>query len=188
MAGWLSDQRTELAAERILDAAEELFSRRDAAAVGMADVATAAGCSRATLYRYFENRDVLYTAFVHRETRRVFAELGRDVAGIVDPRRRLLTGIESALRSVRENPALASWFAATNRPIGGEMAERSEVIQALTETFLHSLGVPDVQPRARWLVRILVSLLTFPGRDVADERALLEDFVLPAVLRDHALQ
>ena len=28
------------------------------------EIASAAGCSRATLYRYFENRDVLLTAMI----------------------------------------------------------------------------------------------------------------------------
>jgi hypothetical protein len=62
------------------------------------------------------------------------------------------------------------------------MAARSEVIQALTEAYLSSLGVQDVERRARWVVRVMVSLLVFPGRDEADERAMLEQFVLPTVM------
>lgn len=185
MAGdWLSERRTEVAADRILDAAEELFTRQDAASVGMNEIARAAACSRATIYRYFENRDALYTAYVHRETHRVFRALGEQIAGIEDPRQRLIEGVVMALQSVRDSPALASWFASTHRPIGGEMAERSEVIKALTEGFLRSLGTaPDhVEPRARWLVRVMISLLVFPGRDGADERAMLEGFVVPTLV------
>jgi AcrR family transcriptional regulator len=149
----------------------------------MNEIARAAGCSRATLYRYFENRDVLYTAYVHRETHRIFRALGSRIADITDPRERLTEGVVTALRSVRESPALSSWFANTQRPIGGEMAERSDVIKGLTEAFLASLNVVDapVEPRARWLVRVMISLLTFPGRDDADERAMLEEFVVPMV-------
>jgi AcrR family transcriptional regulator len=180
-ADWLAERRTEVAADRILDAAEELFVRRDAATVGMNEIARAAGCSRATVYRYFENRDALYIAYVHRETYRVFSEMGKHIAGISDPRERLLEGVVASLRSVRESPALSSWFASTQRPIGGEMAERSEVIKALTEAFLGSLGIDDVEQRARWLVRVMISLLVFPGHDEADERAMLEEFVLPMV-------
>ena len=65
---WLSERRTEVAVDRILDAAEELFTRHDPGSVGMNEIAKAAGCSRATLYRYFENREVLRNAYVHRET------------------------------------------------------------------------------------------------------------------------
>lgn len=191
MAGdWLAERRVEVAADRILDAADALFARHDAATVGMNDIAKAAGCSRATVYRYYENRDALHTAYVHRETYRVFHEMGDRISGIADPRERLLEGVVASLRSVRESPALASWFASTQRPIGGEMAERSDVIQALVEGFLSSLGVDDAKRRARWLVRVMISLLVFPGRDVADERTTLEEFVLPVVLpaQSQALQ
>ena len=86
MAGdWLADRRTEVAADRILDAADELFTQQDAATVGMNEIARAAGCSRATLYRYFENRDALHTAYVHRETHRVFRELSERITGSADP-------------------------------------------------------------------------------------------------------
>ena len=73
MAGndWLAARRNEVAADRILDAAEELYTQRDQASIGMNEIARAAGCSRATLYRYFENREALQTAYVHRETHRL---------------------------------------------------------------------------------------------------------------------
>jgi len=64
--GWLDEPRHELARAQLLDAAAELFADRGVAAVGMADVARAAGCSRATLYRYYANRDELRAAFVGR--------------------------------------------------------------------------------------------------------------------------
>jgi len=185
MAGdWLADRRSEVAADRILDAAERLFTEHDAASVGMGDVAKAAGCSRATLYRYFENRDALHTAYVHREARRMFRELGGRIAGIDDPRERLVEGMLAALEGVRESPALSSWFVTSARPIGGDVAQRSEVIDALTASFLRSSGAPadDLDRRARWLVRTMTSLLAFPGRDAADERAMVEDFVAPVVL------
>ena len=189
MGDWLAERRTEAAAERILDAAAELFTRRDAATVGMNDIASTAGCSRATLYRYFENRDVLFTAYVHRETHRVFAEIGTQLADVDDPGRRVVLGALAALHKVRENPALASWFASTARPIGGEMAERSEVIAALAQAFLASMGDrTELELRARWLVRVLISLLQFPGRDDAEERLMLERFVAPHVVGVHAAE
>ena len=180
MAGdWLADRRGEVAADRILDAAETLFATHDAATVGMNEIARAAGCSRATLYRYFENRDALYTAYVHREAYRVFSGLGERLDATAAPAVRLVEGIIESLRLVRDSPALSSWFAPTQRPIGGEMAERSEVIRGLTEAYLRALGMTDVERLARWLVRVMISLLVFPGRDAADERTMLEEFVQP---------
>lgn len=186
MAGdWLAARRTEVAADRILDAAGELFTQKEAATVGMNEIASAAGCSRATLYRYFENREALYTAYVHRESYRLYREMTEQINALTDPRERLIEGMIASLRNVRESPALASWFATTQRPIGAEMAEESEVIKALTEAFVISLGPDDrelVAHRARWLVRVMTSLMLFPGHDEADERSMLEEFVVPIVL------
>jgi AcrR family transcriptional regulator len=182
---WLSERRTEVAADRILDAAEELFTRDDPASVGMNEIAKAAGCSRATLYRYFDNREALRTAYVHRETRRLSEAIKDRIEGIDDPRQRLVAGITTTLRLVRESPALTAWFAKTRPPIGGELADQSDVIAALAAAFVNSLGADHpatVESRARWLVRVITSLLMFPGRDVADEQAMVEEFVVPIVV------
>ncbi len=182
---WLSERRTEVAADRILDAAEELFTRHDPASIGMNEIAKAAGCSRATLYRYFDNRDALRTAYVHRETRRLSETIKDQIAAVEDPRQRLVAGITTTLRLVRESPALAGWFAITRPPIGGELAEQSDVIAALAAAFVNSLGTDHpatVESRGRWLVRVITSLLMFPGRDLADEQAMVEEFVVPIVV------
>ncbi|MCB1291539.1 TetR/AcrR family transcriptional regulator [Mycolicibacterium sp.] len=175
-------RRTQAACDRILDAAGELFAQRGVTEVLMSDIAAAAGCSRATLYRYFENREALHTAYVSREAREVNLQLAAVVGTVKDPGERLLDALTHALRLVRKNPALSAWFART--PIGADAAEESEVVQALTTGFLLSLepeDVPAAQRRARWLVRILTSLLIVPGRDADDERAMLREFVVPTI-------
>jgi AcrR family transcriptional regulator len=180
---WLAERRTEVAADRILDAAELLFTRQDPGSVGMNEIAKAAGCSRATLYRYFENREALRNAYVARETHRLSESI--DVDAILDPRERLITGILTTLRLVRESPALSAWFATTSGPLGAELAEQSDVITALAAAFVTSLGddhPANVAGRGRWLVRAITSLLIFPGRDEADERAMLTEFVAPVVV------
>ena len=83
---WLAARRTEVAADRILDAAGELFAQQEAATVGMHEIASAAGCSRATLYRYFENREALYTAYVHRESYRLYREMTEQINSVVETR------------------------------------------------------------------------------------------------------
>jgi AcrR family transcriptional regulator len=181
---WLASHRSEAAVDRILDAAEELYTLRDQASIGMNEIARAAGCSRATLYRYFENREALRTAYVHRETHRLGRAIKEEIDGIDDPRGRLIASITATLRMVRESPALSSWFAITRPPIGGELAGHSEVITALAAAFINSLGPEDpavVERRARWVVRVLTSLLMYPGQDDADEWAMIEEFVVPIV-------
>ena len=186
MPDWLGPQRAEAACDRIHEAAGVLFAHRGVESVGMMDIARAAGCSRATLYRYFENREALHAAYVHRHARAVNRQLAELVGGIADPRDRLLAALTHALRLVRRNPALSAWFSPT--PIGAEVAEGSDVVQAMTAGFLLSVDPHDVagaQRQARWLVRVLTSFLTVPGRDADEERAMLEEFVVPSMWPSH---
>lgn len=58
------------------------------------------------------------------------------------------------------------------------------MIAALATAFLHSLGPDDpavLQRRARWTVRVIISLLMFPGRDADEERAMIEEFLVPII-------
>lgn len=167
------------AVERILDAAGELFATDGVDAVSMAQIAAGAGCSRATLYRYFPDRPALQLAFVQREAVRVGALVAADLAGDLAGARRgadLLTeGVLAALRHVRANPALLAWFGDRDAAHTADLAQGSEVVEALG---LAMAADPDA---ARWLVRVIVSLLTVPGGDEAEERRLVERFVAPVV-------
>lgn len=174
--GWV-DRRTP-AVERILDAAGELFADHGVDAVSMAQIAGAAGCARATLYRYFPDRPALQLAFVQREAVRVGALVAADLADSAatgrdaDP---VAEGVLAALRHVRANPALLAWFGDRDAAHTADLAQGSEVVEALGLTM-----APDPDA-ARWLVRVIVSLLTVPGGDDAEERRLVERFVAPVV-------
>ena len=182
---WLVERRAEVASDRILDAASELFAQQQVSRIGMNEIAAAAGCSRATLYRYFDSRDALYLAYVHRETQRFYLKIAKALGAISDPRERLLTGLTMSIAMVRESPASSAWFSSSSAPLGGELAEQSDVIRTLVGGFLSTLRPGDpaetIDRRARWLVRMLTSLLIFPGRDADEERAMLEEFVVPVL-------
>lgn len=156
-------------AGRILDAAAELFVRDGVNAVGMGEIARAAGCSRATLYRYFEDRHALHLAFVHREARRIGALVAAETDSLGD-------AVLAAVRHVREAPELLAWFGAADAATTAELAQSSEVIEAL------GLAAAGDETTARWLVRVIVSLLIVPGRDEAEERTMIERYVVPGVL------
>lgn len=152
--------------EQILDAAAVLFAERGVNAVGMGEVAAAAGCSRATLYRYFADRHELHRAFVHREARRI---------GRLLPTDDLTEAVLTAVREVRGRPELLAWFGTADAGTTASLALSSEVIDGLG---LSAVGDPDL---ARWLVRVIVSLLMVPGRDEAEERRLVARFVVPVL-------
>jgi AcrR family transcriptional regulator len=179
---WLREERTELAAERILDAAGKVFAERGVGATEMSHIAQAAGCSRATLYRYFENRHALQVAYMHRQTHRVAEDVARRLQHLTDPRERLVEAVQASLAAVRGNPVLASWFTAADSARTTELAAASQVLLTRCAMPLGDPADPDVQARARWLLRVIVSLLSSPGRDADDERAMVERFVVPVLL------
>src|SRR5262245_66154534 len=65
--------------ERILQAARELFYREGINAVSVDAIAAAAGTNKMTLYRHFESRDALISAYL--------AELAAEGEGVWDEAR-----------------------------------------------------------------------------------------------------
>lgn len=175
---WLEAERTELAAERILDAAGALFVERGVDKPGMDEVARAAGCSRATLYRYFENRQALIYAFAHREARLITKQVAQATTDVSDPRSRVVEAVVACLAAVRERPHLAAWYAGDSTLLR-EVLRDSPIIRGTAEGYLASGDAdPDL---ADWVLRIILSFLTEPGDDEEAERRLLERFlVVPA--------
>ena len=173
---WLAGDRSRLATERILDAAGELFAERGPGRVSMGEVARAAGCSRATLYRYFADRRELQVAFVHREARRVGVLVTRETASVEGDEARLVAAVGSAVRHVRDSPLLAGWFADDAAGVTADLVASSEVLGTL------GLDLVDDPLAARWLLRVVVSLLLVPGQDEAEERALVERYVAPVLI------
>jgi AcrR family transcriptional regulator len=60
---------------KILESATRLFYEKGTLAVGVNEVAEAAGVSKVTLYRHFENKDALVAEFLRRRSDRVSAWL-----------------------------------------------------------------------------------------------------------------
>lgn len=188
MKDWLGEPRSLRAAERILDAAAQLFAEQGVAATQMADIAKAAGCSRATLYRYFDNRQAVQLAFVHREARHIGATVTAEIRDINDPGERAVAGILASLREVRANPLLIAWFRPGDAGLAIEIAQTSQVIEAIAASLFTSH--PPTEPSdlpllARWLTRVIVSLLTVPGRDESEERTMLDHFIAPLLTPTH---
>jgi AcrR family transcriptional regulator len=174
-----------VALDKILDAAGTVLAQRGVRRATMTDVARAAGCSRATLYRYFPDQDDLRHAFVHRATLRIARQLAEDrrngaPAALAD---RILAGISA----VRADPLLAIWFEPENMAVPIALSQSSELLQAMTTGLIDELGVGALDPaeagrRGEWLLRCIVSLLAMPGSDDETERTLVESFVVPVLV------
>jgi AcrR family transcriptional regulator len=74
-------------ADRILDAAHRLVLRAGARKLSLAEVATLAGISRPTLYRYFASKDDLLDALGKREYQRFTTSMEAAVSGVRGPAR-----------------------------------------------------------------------------------------------------
>lgn len=155
----------------------------------MTDVARFADCSRATLYRYFPNQDALRHAFVHRATLRIAAELAdeRD-DGMPDT---LADRILGGIAAVRADPILAVWFEPENMAVPMRVAQSSELLRAMSVGALGEIAPTPQAPeelelRAGWLLRSIVSLLAMPGSNEAAERAIVQSFVVPVVVGSDA--
>ena len=185
---WGREEKPDVAALKILDGAAQAFVELGVSRAGMTEIARYAGCSRGTLYRYFKNRHELHLAFVNDRAVRLVAELRVELQEIHDPSRRLLEYIVRSVGKVRQNPSMAAWFEPSESGAAGRMSRGSEVIACLSEAFVVNLQPRDSDDssssrlQALWVVRIIVSLLTQPGKDEGEERALIETFVVPSLL------
>ena len=181
---WARHADEQLAIDDLLDAAGRAFAAHGVARATMVDVARVAGCSRATLYRYFPNQGALHLAFVHRATLRIAARLAaeRD-AGTPDS---LAERILSGIAEVRADPLLAVWFEPENLAIPLAVSQSSELLQSMAVGLIDQLGDGlesiEVERRGEWLLRSIVSLLAMPGRDADAERALVESFIVPVLV------
>lgn len=176
---WLAAERSELGAERILDGAARLFAEQGVGRPGMEDIARAAGCSRATVYRHFGTKQALLQAFVHREARDITEQVARELArDVIRPD--VVDAVVATLAAVRARPYLEPWYAGAAADLLAVFRE-SPVISAMAGAFLSTGGQDPDGDLGHWLLRVVMSFLREPGESLDDERRLLERFLAPVV-------
>jgi len=188
------------ARDRLVDAAESCIDRFGLAKTTLEDIAAAAKVSRATIYRYFDNRDELVLAVVLRSLDRSGeGDLGLFFVGADTPARfgdALLDAMAHLLDRLRHDPKLEVLL---NRDTAGVSASISGASEALFSfviddwrprmTAAQAEGVVradlDVDELSEWLLRTVLSLLTVEGpthHSADDERRLLATYLLPALV------
>jgi AcrR family transcriptional regulator len=93
-------------AERILDAAEDLFAEQGYSATSLGDVADRVGIRSPSLYNHFRNKEALYEAVLERllaEFSEPLEELGREPVTY----ERVFQWLETMVRQHHANPNLA---------------------------------------------------------------------------------
>lgn len=96
--------RTPSARERLLAAADELFYAEGVNSVGIDRVIERAGVAKASLYSSFGSKDELVRAYLERRHEARVARITDGLAGITDPRERLLTVFDLLGRVFEQRP------------------------------------------------------------------------------------
>jgi AcrR family transcriptional regulator len=101
------------ARERILEAASRLFLRDGFRAVGVDTVIAEAGVAKMTLYAHFPSKDDLIAAYLERANERFWHWLDTAVAGVDDPRARLVSMFDAVGKLANDPQCLGCTFQGT---------------------------------------------------------------------------
>ncbi len=113
-------------AERILDAAEDLFAEKGYSATSLGDVADRVGIRSPSLYNHFRNKEALYTAVLDR----LLEAFGAPLVELREnpiTRERIYQWLETIVRMHHERPNLARLLqhaALSGGPQTNELIER----------------------------------------------------------------
>jgi len=196
---WRNDTPASLdaARDRLIDAAEACFSRFGVSKTTLEDIASEAGVSRATVYRYFDGgRDEIILGVVLREAKEFLDGLQRRVQREPDLADAIVEGITYTIAAVRKNEHLALLFAPEVAGETTSIAGASTALFELTTDFLRPIfeqahrqgrlreGV-IAEEAAEFVLRVILSLLAVDGprrRSDAKQRQFLRTFCAGAIV------
>jgi AcrR family transcriptional regulator len=174
---WLFDDgRRAAAIERIYAVATELIYRDGIDAFNVDALAAQTHCSRATIYRYVGGKKDIREAVLARAATRIVETVRASVEGRSGPDR-VLTAIEVAVAEIRADPA-GQLFLDSARRGGWNWLAASEAVANFASELTGIAG--DDPHAARWIVRLVLSLLLLPDTDPRAEHRMLQRFVAPA--------
>jgi AcrR family transcriptional regulator len=93
--------------DKILDVAEARFAQRGYAAVGLREVADAAGLGKSSLFHHFPSKAALYGAVLDRVLQRIEAHMAAPLEASGDPRERLRAAVSGLIDTLAEDPPAA---------------------------------------------------------------------------------
>ncbi len=178
---------------RVVDGALACIARHGVGGTTLDDVARAAGCSRATVYRVFPGgKDAVLGAVVDTEVSRFFSALALRMGGAASVEDVLVGAMTEAAVQVTEHPALQYLLAHEPELVLSQLAfARMDEVLAVTCAFITPflgrwLDQAESRRVAEWAARIVVSYLMCPAdgvdlTDIGQVRRLVRMFVLPGV-------
>jgi len=181
--------------DRILDTAEAIYTQPDGLGTTMEEIARAAGLGRATLYRHFSNRDELLLAVIEREANLIAAKVDRKIRHIESPGEHIIEGMVQAMREMKKSNLISNLLKAETGSVVNRLMFASDrmvnigleivlpVIQRAHETGELKTDM-DFELLVEWIMRMLVSLLTVPSKQLKTEgdiRSMLQKTMLPVL-------
>jgi AcrR family transcriptional regulator len=180
--GYHAADDADAARERIVDAAETAIQRWGVVRTRIDDIAAEAHCGRTTIYRYFGNRDNVVIEVVLRQARRLLGTLVDRLATLPDTPDKVVEALVLAVDLVRRDQHLSWAFRTDESPsqIEGlgdalhELATSTWTLFLRSDPTLSGALRPGVDPglAAEWILRIMLSYLTFPGRSGESRQAM----------------
>jgi AcrR family transcriptional regulator len=177
------------ARDRLLDAAGRCIARDGLAATSVASVATEAGVSRPTVYRYFDDRDELVGTAMHTAAERLRAQVLERIEPLDDAGDMVIEAIVIAVTEVPNDPVLrAIWSsAAVDASIVGTFTE-PKAIEWARECLAPAIDTAGWHGREQdevieMILRLVLSLLvtSAPARRPAELRQFLRRRLLPGI-------
>jgi AcrR family transcriptional regulator len=180
----------------VLDAAADCYLRLGVTKTTAADIASAAGISRATLYRRFGSHETIFMAVLERESVAMAAEASAHLTGVSDPAERLIESMVFSISRICDRPVHAAIFTGESAAWAAGRAIRMDALRRIGETAIRPLLGPAIDSGALppdsvsdlvdWILRVLLSYAAIPGPaelQPADIRRQLRAWFLPAFER-----
>lgn len=96
-------------------------------------------------------------------------------AGLIARRGLTALDVDSVARAaIRADPVVVGFVRADNARFGMSALTDSEVLSAFAAELT---GIGDDPMAARWIVRVVLAMVLWPGADIAEERAMLGRFI-----------
>ncbi|WP_051025659.1 TetR/AcrR family transcriptional regulator [Nocardia aobensis] len=183
----------------ILAAAESCFARLGIAGTTMEDVAKAASSSRATVYRYFADRDALVTESVVRRARANMDSARAFIARHPTIQASIVEGICADIRRGRRDPMVHRLVSPAEMVLAARLLTESgravDLTYELWEPVLAEARAAgtlradlDIRLLCEWISELEIYYIsrgsTADAEDLDHIRGKLRTFLLPALLPD----
>jgi AcrR family transcriptional regulator len=145
---------TRPAADRLLDAVDQIFANESPSTVSMRTIAKQADCSVGLAYNYFESRDELIGAALDRLAHRITA----DAVSSEGPREALLALLES-MRANAAFPRMMTWLILEGADVSAVMSGHP-LLQRIAAT-ADERGVKDPPGAAMMVALLAIGTFTF---------------------------